>query len=195
MAVTDLNEVASSLRAGGIAVVPTDTVYGVGCVPRLGDAVAKVFELKGRPTDKALAVLGDGVGALETIAEFDERAQRLARTFWPGPLTLVLPRVKGFTYDLGGVDDGSIAVRVPQHPVALELLGITGPLAVTSANLSGAAPATTVEEAREIFGDRVDRYVDGGLCRGVPSTVLALIGPPMVLREGTLERAALLAEA
>ena len=190
----DLDAAANSLRGGGIAVIPTDTVYGIGCVPRLSGAVGKVFELKGRPADKAIAVLGDGVGALETVAEFDERAQRMARTFWPGPLTLVLPRVHGFSHDLGGVGDGSIAVRVPQHPVALELLSITGPLAVTSANLSGEAPATTVVEARAIFSDRVDAYVDGGTCTGLPSTVLALIGPPMVLREGSLERTTLLAE-
>lgn len=189
-----VDTVSAAVHAGGIAVIPTDTVYGIGCLPRLEHAVGKVFELKGRPTEKALPVLGDGVGALETVAEFDDRAQRLARRFWPGPLTLVLPRAPGFSHDLGGVDEGTVAVRVPLHPLTLELLGVTGPMTVTSANLSGAEPATTVDEARRVFGDRVDAYLDGGECRGQPSTVLALIGSPTILREGSLDRASLMAE-
>lgn len=181
-----MSEVIEALRSGGVVVIPTDTVYGLACLPRLGDAVQAIFELKGRPDDKPLPVLGDGIGALETVAVFDDRATELARRFWPGPLTLVLPRNASFTHDLGGDDMTTVAVRVPQNEVALELLSEAGPLATTSANRSGDPPATSAREAKEIFGDEVSAYVDGGPCRGLPSTVLSLIGPPRVLREGAL---------
>lgn len=166
--------------------IPTDTVYGLACLPDLPDAVHKVFELKGRPDDKPLPVLGDGFEALATVALFDERASELARRFWPGPLTLVLPRGVDFTHDLGGNDATTVAVRVPQNEVVLGLLSKTGPLATTSANRSGEPPAGSVAEARTIFGEEVTAYVDGGPCLGLPSTVLSLVGPPRVLREGAL---------
>jgi len=188
-----MNRVVNALREGEVVVIPTDTVYGLACLPRLPEAVAKVFLLKERPGDKALPVLGDGLGALEAVATFDERATELARRFWPGPLTLVLPRASSFTYDLGGDDHATVAVRVPLNRVALELLGETGPLATTSANRSGEPPATSAAEARDIFGDDVVAYVDGGPCRGSPSTVLSLVGPPRVLREGALTAGEVLA--
>ena len=188
-----MNEVVAALRDGGVVVIPTDTVYGLACLPRLGDAVHSIFELKGRPDDKPLPVLGDGVGALEAVAVFDDRAAELARRFWPGPLTLVLPRTPGFFHDLGGDDSSTVAVRVPQSAVTLELLSQTGPLATTSANRSGEPPATSIAEARSVFGEEVAAYVDGGACRGLPSTVLSLVGPPLVLREGALGREEVLA--
>ena len=174
------------LREGGVVVVPTDTVYGLACLPRLPEGVQEIFRLKGRAEDKPLPVLGDGIGALETVAEFDDRARALARTYWPGPLTMVLQRVPGFGHDLGGDDHSTVGVRVPQDGLTLELLGTTGPLAVTSANRSGEPPATTAAEAREIFGDSVPVYLDGGPGRGEPSTVLSLVGPPRVLRDGAI---------
>ena len=181
-----MNDIVEKLQAGGVVVIPTDTVYGLACLPRLHDAVQKIFELKGRPDAKPLPVLGDGIGSLEAVAEFEDRAVVLARKYWPGPLTLVLPRAQNFTYDLGGSDTASVAVRVPQSAVTLELLGRTGPLAVTSANRSGEEPATTVEQAREIFGDGVAAYLEGEGGLGLPSTVLSLVGPPRVLRDGAL---------
>lgn len=166
--------------------VPTDTVYGLACLPELPAAVATIFELKGRPDDKPLPVLARDARALEPIAEFDTQAAALAQRFWPGPLTLVLRRAAGFDHDLGGNDTATVAVRVPENEVALALLEAAGPLAVTSANLSGASPATTADEARAIFGDRVPVYLDGGPSRGLPSTVVSLVGGPRVLREGAL---------
>lgn len=180
-----MNEVLEALRSGGVAVIPTDTVYGLACLPRLREAVERIFALKGRPDNKPLPVLGDGIEALKAVAAFDRRAEELARRFWPGPLTLVLARHPGFTHDLGGDDLATVAVRVPQSEVALELLGEIGPLATTSANRSGEPPATSADEARSIFGDEV-AYLDGGPCRGLPSTVLSLVGSPRVLREGAL---------
>ena len=183
---SDFADAVDILRGGGVVVIPTDTVYGMACLPRLADAVQEIFRLKGRAEDKPLPVLGDGVGDLETVAEFDDRARALARTYWPGPLTLVLPRAKGFDYDLGGDDRSTVGVRVPQDGLTLELLGTTGPLAVTSANRSGEPPAATAEQAREIFGDSVPVYLDGGPGGGEPSTVVSLVGPPKVIRDGAI---------
>ena len=181
-----MSDVLETLQAGGVVVIPTDTVYGLACLPRLHDAVQKIFELKGRPDAKPLPVLGDGIGSLQAVAEFDDRAFALARKYWPGPLTLVLRRTHNFTYDLGGNDTKTVAVRVPQSAVTLELLGRTGPLAVTSANRSGEEPATTLEQARETFGDGVAAYLEGDGGLGRPSTVFSLVGPPQVLRDGAL---------
>ena len=175
-------EAADAIRSGAIAIIPTDTVYGIGARP---EAAAAIFELKHRPRDKALPVLGCDVVQLGGIAELDDRARALAEQHWPGPLTLVVRRSASFTTDLGGDDPMTVAVRVPAHPVARELLERTGPLAVTSANVSGELPATTYEEACALAPDLI--CLDGGPCDGVPSTVLSLVGEPKVLRQGGLD--------
>ena len=187
-----MNDAIDALRSGGVVVMPTDTVYGLACLPEVPAAVAAIFELKGRPDDKPLPILGHDAGALRDVARFDDRAAGLVSRFGPGPVTLVLPRAAGFTYDLGGDDSASVAVRVPQNEVALELLRSTGPLAVTSANRSGEAPASTAAEAEAIFGASVAAYVDGGVGRGVASTVISLMDEPRVLREGAIARDQLL---
>ena len=175
-----------ALRTGRLVVVPTDTVYGVAAVPSDPAAVRKLFDVKGRPHEKGLPVLGRALSDLRDVAVFDERAERLASALWPGPLTLVLPRAAGFDHDLGGPGDGSIAVRVPAATLTRELLGRSGPLAVTSANSSGTPSANTVEQARAALGDAVAVYLDGGPGGGRESTVVSLLGEPQVLREGAL---------
>lgn len=182
MAWVTVEEAAAGIRGGAIAVIPTDTVYGVAALP---EAAAGIFDLKRRPRDKALPVLGSGVVQLAGVAELDFAARDLAEDHWPGPLTLVVPRAPGFAADLGGTDPVTVAVRVPAHPVALELLRRTGPLAVTSANVSGEPPATTYEQACALAPDLI--CLDGGACDGVPSTVLSLVGEPRVLRQGALD--------
>lgn len=177
-----------ALLAGEVVVVPTDTVYGLACLPRFPGAVARIFSLKGRPDGKALPVLGASAQALSGVAAFNDDAVNLAHRFWPGPLTLVLPRAEGFTYFLGEDPTGSVAVRVPRNEVVLELLAAAGPLAVTSANLSGHPPADTVEDAHDVFGADVAAYVDGGRGAGVPSTVVSLRDGMEVLREGAVTR-------
>lgn len=177
-------DAADAIRAGAIAIIPTDTVYGVAARP---DAAAAIFELKQRPRDKALPVLGFDVGQLGGVAQLDEGARALAEEHWPGPLTLVVARAPSFTADLGGTDPDTVAVRVPAHPVARDLLERTGPLAVTSANVSGEPPATTYEEACALAGGSGVVCLDGGTCDGVPSTVLSLVGRPKVLRQGGLD--------
>lgn len=183
---SSLQEALAALAAGQAIVLPTDTVYGVGASPAQPDAVASIFRAKGRPEDKALPVLGADIAALQEVAVFEERAARLARRFWPGPLTLVLPRAAGFRHDLGGSDDATIAVRIPAFDPTLELLSESGPLAVTSANRSGEPPAATVEDARVALGHAIDVFLDGGRVGGAPSTVVSLVGAPAVLREGAL---------
>jgi L-threonylcarbamoyladenylate synthase len=183
---SNLDSVAKALRGGDVAVVPTDTVYGLAGLPSDPDAVARIFSLKGRPEDKALPVLGTGISQLETVARFDDSATRVAAAFWPGPLTLVLARAPGFTADLGGSQTHTVAVRVPDRKLCLTLLRETGPLAVTSANLSGQSPATTAEEARAVFG--AVPVLDDGDCAGSPSTIVDLAGEPKILRSGPLDR-------
>lgn len=183
-----LDEVLAELDAGRAVVVPTDTVYGLAASLRAPGGVSELFRLKGRPRSKAIPVLGHDAQALEAIAAFDERARAAAR-LWPGPLTIVLQRAPGFDGDLGGTGS-TVAVRVPAHPIARELLTVAGPLAVTSANLSGEPPLTTAAEAEEVFGAAVTA-LDGGTCDGAPSTVLDLTGEPRILREGALGAAQL----
>jgi L-threonylcarbamoyladenylate synthase len=184
--VTDVEAGAAAVRNGEVVVMPTDTVYGVAALPSLEEAVRRLFRIKRRPQAKAVPILGAGIHSLRSVAQFDERAQELAQAFWPGPLTLVLRRSETFPFDLGGEDRDTVAVRVPESPVALDLLAATGPLAVTSANRSGRSPARTVSEAQAEFGSEVAVYVDGGRCGGQPSTVVSLVNEPTVLRPGPL---------
>jgi L-threonylcarbamoyladenylate synthase len=180
----DLRQAVEALERGEVIVVPTDTVYGVAARLDRPKAVDAIFQLKGRPHDKPLPVLGASAEDLRTVALLDERALRLANEFWPGALTIVVPRAQDFRVDLGGAEDEStVGVRVPGGELIRELLSGTGPLAVTSANQSGKPPATSVEEARSSLGETVATYVDGGIGQGQPSTVISLISEPKVLRE------------
>jgi tRNA threonylcarbamoyl adenosine modification protein (Sua5/YciO/YrdC/YwlC family) len=174
-------------------VFPTDTVYGIGTRPDDPAATGLLFEAKRRSRTLELPVLGSTTAAIRRLVVFEDAAERLASAFWPGPLTLVLARsVQSAGWDLGG-DGGSIGVRVPSHPLALALLASTGPLAVTSANLSGEPPAETCEDVERAFGDLVAVY----LCEetpltGEPSTVVDLVhGSPRLLRTGLIGREAL----
>jgi tRNA threonylcarbamoyl adenosine modification protein (Sua5/YciO/YrdC/YwlC family) len=187
--VSTLETALAELDAGRAVVIPTDTVYGLAVSLRAAGAVARLFDIKGRPRSKAIPVLGHDAAALEAVASFDERARTAAR-LWPGPLTIVLRRAPGFEVDLGGTGS-TVAVRVPAHPIAEELLRLSGPLAVTSANISGEPPLTTAAAAEEVFG-RTVTVLDGGACEGAPSTVVDLTGAaPRVLREGALGAAQL----
>ena len=182
---------ASAVHAGGVVGIPTDTVYGLGVDPRLAGATNRLFEVKGRPDDRALPVLiadPDGAGEL---ADLTERARVLIDRFWPGPLTLVLGRRHGVVLDLGG-DPDTVGLRCPGCEPARRLLRTTGPLAVSSANRHGEPPATTAAAVRASFGDAVAVVVDGGVCDGAPSTVASLLGEtPVVLRQGPISAAQL----
>ncbi len=173
--------------------LPTDTVYGIGVMPAVTGAVKALFHAKRRAESNPLPVLGATAESLGAVGHFDRVAVEFAEGFWPGPLTLVLPRAEGWTYYLGGEDPGTVAVRIPACRIARELLAQSGPLAVSSANRSGGAPATTVAEAREMLGHSVEVYLDGGVRSGAASTVLSLVGAPVVLREGAIPASELLA--
>lgn len=177
-----VDEAVAAIEQGAMVIVPTDTVYGIAARP---EAATAIFDVKRRPRDKALPVLGSDADQLGGIAELDDAARALAEEHWPGPLTLVVRRKGTFTADLGGTNPDTVAIRVPAHPVAIELLQRTGPLAVTSANVSGDPPATTYEEACALARELI--CLDGGTCDGVPSTVLGLVGEPVVLRKGSLD--------
>lgn len=189
----DTHEAIAALERGEVIVMPTDTVYGLAARPDVPGAVAGIFAIKQRPREKPLPVLAAHIDALRDVVEVDERARRLADAFWPGPLTLVLPRATAFTCDLGGSSSRTVGVRVPALDAALELLHRTGPLAVTSANRSGSPPAATMDEARTALGRDVRVFIDGGHVGGAPSTVLELAPRPRVLREGALSREELMA--
>lgn len=185
MRVSHLEEAFVNLVAGRAVVLPTDTVYGVG-VALAVDPVRLLFRIKGRPREKAIPVLAAGAASLGSVAAFSPLARTLAAKFWPGPLTLVLPKAAGFDLDLGGSESSGVAVRVPAHGLARELLVRTGPLAVTSANKAGEPPALSVSEARASLGSAVSAFLDGGPAGGVPSTVAALDGGIRILRPGAL---------
>lgn len=189
-------DTAGRALAGGEAVVlPTDTVYGVGARPDLRSATERIFELKRRPRDLTLPVLVAETTDAAAVARLDERAVRLAERFWPGALTLVLPRSSASTgWDLGAHRD-TVGVRVPAHPVAAALLARTGPLAVTSANVSGRETPTTCGGVREALGEAVAVYLCAGAAlEPVPSTVVELVEEePRILRAGALPVEELLA--
>lgn len=184
---TDPNQALAELGEGRPIVIPTDTVYGVAVSPALPGAVEAVFAIKNRPDSKPLAVLGASLDDLSEVVEVSRRARAVAERFWPGPLTLVLPRRREWSHYLGSEPAAGVAVRVPRCAPALELLVRSGPLAVSSANRSGRPPARTVAEARSALGAEVSVFVDGGRCDGRPSTIVSLLGQPRTLRRGTLE--------
>ncbi len=179
---------ADRLRAGGLVVFPTETVYGVGADAGNDRAVAAVFDVKGRPSFNPLIVHVADLAAAERVAVFDVRARYLAKRLWPAPLTLVLPRRPDARISrLATAGLNSVAVRVPDHPVALQLLmAFDGPVVAPSANRSNELSPTAAEHAAASLEGRVDLILDGGPCRiGVESTVLDLTAePPAILRPG-----------
>jgi tRNA threonylcarbamoyl adenosine modification protein (Sua5/YciO/YrdC/YwlC family) len=182
----DVERALAELRAGRPVVLPTDTVYGIAALPGVTGAVEAVFAAKGRPEAKPLPVLAARLDDLEAIAELAPAARRLAHAFWPGPLTVVVPRARGLVWDLGSGPGSTIALRIPDCDVALRLLSRSGPLAVTSANRSGESPATTVAEARAALGEAVRVFVDGGPRGGAVSTIVSVVDRPQVLRGGAI---------
>ncbi len=178
---------AAILRSGGLVAFPTETVYGLGASALDERAVARVFEVKERPRfDPLIVHVADLDGAVRLAAEFPAAAQKLAAAFWPGPLTVVL-RKRPIVPDLVTAGGPTVALRVPDHPLAQELLrAVKLPIAAPSANPFGRISPTTAEHVREQLGGKIDLILDGGPCRvGVESTVLQLTGDqPILLRPG-----------
>ncbi|GIH90046.1 L-threonylcarbamoyladenylate synthase [Planobispora siamensis] len=183
-----LTEAASAVRRGELVVLPTDTVYGIGGDAFTHAAVNRLLEAKGRGRDMPVPVLVGTVSAANALVEnLGPYGQDLVDAFWPGPLTLVCRVNRSLSWDLGDTK-GTVALRMPLHAVALDLLKETGPMAVSSANRSGSPPATTAAAAEEQLGDSVEVYLDGGPCTDdVPSTILDLTtAVPRLLRQGAI---------
>lgn len=192
-----VTRVAAALRDGEVVVLPTDTFYGVAADAFNPTGTRRIFSAKRRPRSFPLPVLVRSPKQLPGLCpELPEQAENLMAAYWPGPLTLVLPAQPGLMWDLGD-NDGTVAVRMPLDDVALAIIREVGPLAVTSANLSGHAPATTAAEAHEQFGSRVRHYVDDGpRTSGVGSTIVDLTrGDARVLRVGVVSEEDALAVA
>jgi L-threonylcarbamoyladenylate synthase len=175
------------LRRGGVVAFPTDTVYGIGALVSLPESIERLYTIKGRNATRAIAILIASPADLDKVAvNTGEMALRLATAYWPGPLTLIVPRQP----DLPGVlsPGNTIGVRVPNHPVALRLLELAGPMAVTSANLSGQENTCTAADVLSQLNGRFHLLIDGGSTPGgVPSTVLDCTGlQPVMVREGPI---------
>jgi len=180
-----LAPVLAALQAGLVIGLPTDTVYGLAADAFGEQGVRSLFELKRRSGVKPVPILVADLEQAARVAVMDDTAVAAAERHWPGPLTLVLLRVAGLPAWVGSEAAGSVGVRVPGHPAALEVLAAHGPLAVTSANRSGADPAVSAAGAMAEFGAGVAAYMSGRGGGGLPSTVVDLTGPdPRVLREG-----------
>ena len=188
-------EAAAAVKSGRLVVMPTDTVYGLGADAFDSQAVASLLAAKGRGRDMPVGVL---VGSWHTIEglvySLPDNARELVRAFWPGAVSLVVQQAPSLQWDLGDAR-GTVMVRMPLHPVAIDLLRQTGPMAVSSANISGQPPAATVQEAHRQFGELVDVYLDSGPAeQQAASTIVDLTGPaPRIVREGPVSGAAIAA--
>ncbi len=187
-----LDRAIGALHDGWVVAIPTDTVYGLAVDPWNAGAVERLFAVKERPPEVALPVLVGDRRQLDLVAgRLDGAAAHLADRYWPGPLTLVVPRQPGFTADLGGPSAArqTVGVRLPDYPLIRDLCRKTGPLAVSSANRHGRTPASSAGQVAEAFvgSEHLAFVLDGGPCQGTPSTVVECRGPASrCLREGAL---------
>ena len=184
---TALKAAADVLLRGGVAAIPTDTVYGFAALVHDEKAIERLYRIKERSQNKSIAVLlGDAVQAHEVAHEFPAKAQRLADKYWPGALTIIIRKKTGLPADLTSND--LVGLRIPDHEFTRDLIRLTGPLAVTSANISGQPPAKSIAEFNDELGDLLDIIIDGGPSRGgVPSSVINCdADPAIILREGAI---------
>lgn len=189
----DIAAAANALREGQLVAFPTETVYGLGADATNGEAVARVYAAKGRPSFNPLIAHVAEIDAAFALGHFTPEAKALAHAFWPGPLSIVVPRRADCPVSLlASSGQGSIAIRVPSHPMALDLLRATGrPVVAPSANPSGRISPTTADHVRRHLKDKVAMVLDGGRCKvGVESSVVSFLDDgPRLLRQGGVTRA------
>jgi L-threonylcarbamoyladenylate synthase len=186
-----IGEAARILARGGLVAFPTETVYGLGADATNGEAVARLYAAKGRPSFNPLIAHVSDIGAARRLARFTADAETLAKVFWPGPLTLVLPRSSECTVaDLATAGLDTIAIRMPDHRVARDLITAFGkPIVAPSANQSGHVSPTAAQHVLDDLAGRIDLVIDGGpTAVGVESTIVACLGAPTLLRPGGLAR-------
>ncbi len=182
------------LQSGGIVAFPTDTVYGLGALAFNNDAIESIYIAKNRPIEKAIPILIGDLGDLDKIVDdIPNMALRFASRFWPGPLTCIVPKKQILPPAVSATQ--TVAVRIPDHPDARALLRTAGPMAVTSANISGQASPTTAHEVYDQLNGRIPLILDGGKTKGgIPSTLVDCTGDtPVILREGPITLTELLA--
>jgi L-threonylcarbamoyladenylate synthase len=185
-----ITEAAAIIKSGGLIGMPTETVYGLAADATNGQAVAKIFEAKGRPQFNPLIIHCLNTEQAQTYAIFDDRALKLAAAFWPGPISMILKKINNCQIsELATAGLDTVCVRVPNHPVALQLIESSGaPLAAPSANASGTISPTTPAHVSDSLGNKVDMILAAGASRvGLESTILDLSGPaPVILRPGAV---------
>lgn len=183
----EVSAAARAIKRGEIVGVPTDTVYGLAADPYDEAALDRLYDVKGRNEGKPIAILVADLDQGLLLGAMSDRALELADRYWPGAVTLVVPRLDTAPTWLGDVRRRTIALRCPDHPVALDLLALTGPLAVTSANPAGGTSVNSADDARSLFSDLVLTYLPGDAGGGEPSTLVDLTRPSeIVLRRGPI---------
>ena len=185
-----LDAAVRAIRAGCVIVIPTDTVYGLACDPANTAAVSRIYAIKRRPDRLELTILAASIADVEDDVEFSAEARILAAAYWPGALSIVSP-LRGHRWAVPR-EGSTLSVRVPDHPIALELLRRTGPLATTSANRHGEPAADTAAGIVAALGSEVDLVLDGGPSAGRASTIIdCTTTNPRVLRDGPISATAL----
>jgi L-threonylcarbamoyladenylate synthase len=182
-----ISQALSILRRGGLVALPTDTVYGVGSLAFNGKAVESIYAAKDRPIEKAIPILiGDPNDFDKVAVNIPDMARKLAARFWPGPLTLVVPKNLSLPDSVSATE--TVGVRMPDHPVAIAVLCAVGPMAVTSANISGQPSPVSAEEVSAQLGGRIELIIDAGATPGgIPSTLVDCTSDePKILRTGPL---------
>ena len=185
-----LEAAVAAIANGGVVAMPTDTVFGLACDPANAAAVDRIYAIKQRPAGLELTLLSASIADIEEDVELDPAVRALAGAYWPGALSIICRlRTRRWAIPRTGT---TLSVRVPDHPIALELLRRTGPLATTSANRHGEPAATTAVEVTAALGGELDAVVEGGHCGGLASTIIdCTSNTPRVLREGPISAAAL----
>ncbi|MEN8235918.1 MAG: L-threonylcarbamoyladenylate synthase [Actinomycetota bacterium] len=182
-----LSAALAAVANGELVGLPTDTLYGIAADPFNPDALDRIFIAKGRPGIKPLAILVADLGQAQQLAAFGDRGLELAEEHWPGALTLVVPKLKSVPEWIGDPERRTLGLRCPNHPNALEFLRASGPLAVTSANVSGRSAVLTAEDAKNLFGDDIAVYIEGEATGGRASTIIDLTQPAeWILRDGPI---------
>ena len=189
MSISTIEQAVKAVKNNKLIVLPTDTVYGIGASPNERNNIKAILQAKGRGGEKPPPILVANIEQAKTFAIVENKFLALLEKFWPGALTVILPMRPETNWDLGD-KNSTVAVRIPDDELAIKILEQTGPLAVTSANLTTMPPALEIEKAIEYFGDKVAAYIDGGKAKlGVSSTIVDLCGDEYkILRQGDVSK-------